>query len=1357
MLRDLSERKRAEEELKKSEDRFRRLFEDDLTGNVLCTPEGRIVLCNPSFASIFGFSSPEEAVGTSMLDLFIDRGERKTLLEALTQKGNLGRYEAWRKRRDGRLIHVLENIVGRFDERGELCEIKAYIFDDTDRKRAENRLEEAGRLLQNMIDSARNSHVAYLDRDFNFVRVNEPYARACGYKPQEMVGKNHFTLYPHEENQSIFARVRDMGVPVEFHDKPFVFPDQPERGTTYWDWTLTPVKDPSGYVEGLVLSLFETTERKRNELLLRARSTLLEYASSNTTDELLRKSLDEISALTESPIGFFHFVDEDQKTLTLQTWSTRTEREFCKAEGKGLHYPITEAGVWVDCVQTKAPVVHNDYPSLPHRKGMPDGHPPISRELVVPILRHDRVMAILGVGNKPSHYTRQDIESVSYLADVTWEAAMRRQSEEALQRSNGMLSQAQELGHLGSWELDLVHNRLSWSDEVYRIIGLQPQEFGARYEAFLEAVHPEDRKAVDEAYSGSLRDGSDSYQIEHRVIRRSTGEIRFVFEKCYHLRDASGRVVRSIGMVQDITERKLIENTQLFLAQTGDEYFFESLARHLGQTLGMDYVCIDRLEGEGLSARTLAIYFDGKFEDNVTYALKDTPCGEVMREKHCIFPRDVRHLFPRDQVLQEMKAESYVGTLLRDSIGQPIGLIAVIGRKPLENQHTAEAILELAGIRAAGELERRQAEEALRQSEERFHRLFEEDLTGDFLCRPEGKILLCNPSFAKIFGFSSPDEAVGTNVLDLYPDPGERISILEALRQEGKIEGYEAWRKRRDGEAVHVVENMVAHFDNGGEITEIKGYVFEDTNRKRAEEAAEEAWRFVERERTLLQSMIDTARNSHLAYMDRGFNFMRVNEAYARTCGYRPEEMIGKNHFALYPHKENEAIFARVRDTGVPVEFHDKPFIFPDQPERGVTYWDWTLTPVKDRSGAVEGLVFSLFETTGRKRAEEALKQSEAGLARAQAIAHLANWEVKLGADGIFGTEDDIVHGSAELYRIFNLERDRNLGAYIKKFHPDDRAHVVESIRAAIYEGKPYKVEYRVIPRASEIRHVYAEGEVIRDENGLPLRFFGTFQDITERKDAEEALRQSEQRYKTLSRDLEIRVRERTAELERRNKELQEFVTVAAHDLNEPLRKIQTFGSLLEERRGNGIGELERDYMSRMTGSAGRMRDLIDALLLYSRISGRDQEFVPVELEEIVRKVTGKLEHAIRSSKGRVEISSLPRVSGDPDQLRHLFNNLIENAVKFRRPNIEPLIKIHAASDGKFHTVVVEDNGIGVEEKYVDKIFQPFQRLHGRQEYPGTGIGLTICRKVVERHGGMITARSTLGKGSTFIVNLPAA
>lgn len=177
----------------------------------------------------------------------------------------------------------------------------------------------------------------------------------------------------------------------------------------------------------------EMRQREQEEKIIRLRLSLLEFAATNSLENVLQKTLDEIGILLESPVGFYHFVDEDQKTLTLQTWSTRTLKEFCKAEGKGMHYDIDQAGVWVDCVREKRPVIHNDYNSLLHRKGLPEGHAPVIRELVVPIMRGVKVMAILGVGNKLLPYTEKDADIASYLADVAWEIAQRKKDEEKIQ------------------------------------------------------------------------------------------------------------------------------------------------------------------------------------------------------------------------------------------------------------------------------------------------------------------------------------------------------------------------------------------------------------------------------------------------------------------------------------------------------------------------------------------------------------------------------------------------------------------------------------------------------------------------------------------------------------------------------------------------------------------------------------------------------------------------------------------------------------------------------------------------------------------------------------------------------------
>jgi two-component system, cell cycle sensor histidine kinase and response regulator CckA len=191
-----------------------------------------------------------------------------------------------------------------------------------------------------------------------------------------------------------------------------------------------PVRDENGVDSGTVLVFHEARKESLLRRFLKTRLSLINFAGKHKMDELLTRALDEIGQFVESPIGFYHFVEPDQKTLSLQQWSTRTLKEFCRAEGKGMHYSIDQAGVWADCLLGRKPVIHNDYASLPHKKGMPEGHAEVIRELVVPVIREDKVVAILGLGNKPKEYTLEDVEMVSHLADVTWEIIRKKRGED---------------------------------------------------------------------------------------------------------------------------------------------------------------------------------------------------------------------------------------------------------------------------------------------------------------------------------------------------------------------------------------------------------------------------------------------------------------------------------------------------------------------------------------------------------------------------------------------------------------------------------------------------------------------------------------------------------------------------------------------------------------------------------------------------------------------------------------------------------------------------------------------------------------------------------------------------------------
>ncbi len=244
-------------------------------------------------------------------------------------------------------------------------------------------------------------------------------------------------------------------------------------------------------------------------------------------------------------------------------------------------------------------------------------------------------------------------------------------------------------------------------------------------------------------------------------------------------------------------------------------------------------------------------------------------------------------------------------------------------------------------------------------------------------------------------------------------------------------------------------------------------------------------------------------------------------------------------------------------------------------------------------------------------------------------------------------------------------------------------------------------------------------------------------------------------------------MRSYAAELERSNRDLQDFANIASHDLQEPLRKIQTFSEILDLRYAHILDERGRDYLERMRRAASRMQQLILDLLTYSRIETKGQPFQRVDIGEVIRQVLSDLDLQIEQSKAEIEVGELPVIEADPSQIQQLFANLISNALKFQKQNGRPVVKITsslpAVQDSRrghkkaaeHVQICVTDNGIGFDEKYLDRIFQPFQRLHDRDIYPGSGMGLAICRKIAERHRGTITAHSKPGSGTTFVVELP--
>jgi len=315
-----------------------------------------------------------------------------------------------------------------------------------------------------------------------------------------------------------------------------------------------------------------------------------------------------------------------------------------------------------------------------------------------------------------------------------------------------------------------------------------------------------------------------------------------------------------------------------------------------------------------------------------------------------------------------------------------------------------------------------------------------------------------------------------------------------------------------------------------------------------------------------------------------------------------------------------------------------------------------------------------------------------------------------------------------------------------KEFYADEQ-RIMQTGEALIN-----KTEKQVMPNG-DITWTSTTKAPMRDAQGNIIGLVGINRDITKQKQAEEALHQSEGKLQQFAQ-----------QLERSNRELQDFAYVASHDLQEPLRKVAVFGERLKEKNDGKFDPESLDYLARMQSATGRMQTLINSLLTFSRVTTKAQPFAPVNLAEVAASVVDDLEGRIEQVKGRVEVGPLPVIDAEPVQMRQLLQNLIGNALKFRRPEEPPVVKVNAEiiSDPsvpgkKLCRLTVSDNCIGFEEKYAERIFQVFQRLHTRNEYEGTGMGLAIVKKIALYHGGDVIAKSKPGEGSTFILTIPAA
>jgi PAS domain S-box-containing protein len=394
----------------------------------------------------------------------------------------------------------------------------------------------------------------------------------------------------------------------------------------------------------------------------------------------------------------------------------------------------------------------------------------------------------------------------------------------------------------------------------------------------------------------------------------------------------------------------------------------------------------------------------------------------------------------------------------------------------------------------------------------------------------------------------------------------------------------------------------------------------------------------------------------------------------------------------------------------------------------------------RNPAGRIARLWGVLYDVTAERASLRESQQQRALLERMSAMGNIGAWS--------YDPQAQRLEWSRQVYSIHELPVDSpvDLWAANEFYVPGSREAIADAMRRALEQGESFDLELRLRTCAGREIWVRAVGEAELAQ-GRATRIFGTLQDITATKQAQ------------------LRLAQALEDLRARNRELQDFAGAASHDLQEPLRKIQTFASLLSERFGSAMDAQARDWVARMAASASRMGELVGDLLAYSRVAGQAASTQPVALGAIATGVLVDLEAQVEASGARIEIGALPVLRADPMQMRQLLQNLLGNAIKYRQEGRAPRVQVSAqvldlpsVATGVVRPhcrLEVADNGIGFEQRHAEQIFAPFQRLHERSRFEGTGMGLAIVRRIVERHGGRVWARGTPGAGAVFTVELP--
>ncbi len=1334
MVQDITERKRAEEALRENRAKYQALTETTSDFIWEMDAQGRFTYCSPQIKALWGLS-PSDMIGRTPFDLAPAEhrdGDAAAFMALAQSPRPFNGLERSTYDGQGRLIHIEINGVPFFDDAGKLLGFRGITRDITERKRAEEALQQANiELARSNKDLEQFAHVAShdLQEPLRTIRAFlDLLAKRSGGKLDEK-DKQYFGFVTDgaDRMQSLISGLltysRLSAKSLKIADVPLrqcaeealsaLGSSIQEAGAAFSLGDLPAVKADATWIAQVLQNLIA------NAVKFRRKDVRPEVSVTAT-----HQGGEIVVCVQDNGIG----IPPEQCEHVFEMFRRLHSREAYPGTGIGLTIckkVIERHGgrIWVESKVGQGSSFLFTLPlsSAPHRDGT----------------------------------AAQVFPAPRAAAALRSAADMQLALEEAKEEQR----RAAQLYETVAW--NLPNAAVHVMDRHFRYIfsggGVQAR-LGLSHEGLLgktiyDVLPPEALRIVEPHYRRVLQGQTVSYEAEMGG---------FVFQvTAVPLKGSGSEIERILVLSVDVTERKRAEEAQQrseaelsfvlelsdALRQLDDPIQIQSTAsRLLGERLradrvffgeivvkdGIETCAIERdYHRPGVSSLTGRFPFrEFSHTDYEDYRAGRTVCSPNVfadgREPS------------QSETYRALDISAYVGVpLVKGS--ELVSVLGVLQRQPRNWAPEEIRLAEQTVDRTWQAVQRARTEKALHESEERFRVIAAS--TPDHLLVQDRELrytLVLNPQL----GLTEKDMLGHTDYDILTREDADKLTAIKRrVIRTGEPVHLEAPLGAPGGEMGYFDGSYVPRLDAEGRPNGLIGYFRNVTQEKRAEAALRESENRERRRAVELATLLDAAPTPvfiahdpeclHITGNRAADELLRNPRGGEASLG-APEETKPRHFKAVKDGGDLpvDKLPAQRAACGEVVRDFEFSLVFDDGVVRDVV---GNAVPLLDETGHPRGSILVLADITDRKGAEAELSRMSGLLAEGQEIAHVGSFE--------YVAETRTTVWSEEEFRIYGLDPSGPSPAYAemlaKCYFPEDAALLNETFSKAMSAGSVYELEHRIVRPSGEVRWIYDRAHPHFDKSGKLVRYVGATVDVTERRRAEEALRSAVQ------------------ELERSNKQLEQFAYISAHDLQEPLRQVRAFASLLRERHADKLEGKSRQYLDFVHEGATRMSELVSGLLAYGRVRAPGDIAAPVQADAALDAALAGLRTTVQESQADITRDPLPAVAADPAHLEQLFQNLISNAVKFRRCSIKPRVHVGCRRDGPRLVFSVGDNGIGIEPQYYEKVFQIFQRLHTRDKYPGAGIGLAICRKIVEQYGGRIWIEPTPGGGSTFYFTWP--